>query len=84
MPKKIVAQVKDEPAKVEPIRQAQDEPIKVEVPEVKEIIEEVKPKDNNTVSFVKPNVVAPKIEINQQHRFKIRFKDLILLHQLIM
>ena len=62
MPKKIVAQVKDEPVKMEPIRQAQDEPIKVEVPEVKEIIEEVKPKDNNTVSFVKPNVVAPKIE----------------------
>lgn len=47
MPKKIVAQVENEPVKVEPV--------KVEVPEVKEVVEEVKPKDNNTVSFVKPS-----------------------------
>lgn len=55
MPKKIVAQVENEPVKVEPT--------KVEAPEVvKEVVEEVKPKDNNTVSFVKPGVVVPKME----------------------
>ncbi len=60
MPKKIVAQVENEPASVPAELQADKpvkvEPAKVEAPEfVKEVVEEVKPKDNNTVSFVKPS-----------------------------